>query len=308
MNPELTRREVLKAFPGLIVATRLILTGQEHFFQMGDVVIVDREHYLLRQNQSHPILDLEKYKRFSKLTEYGRKILPASTDLFARYPIVQPNKLTDLGLIDPFSGEFKDQKQFGGEMLVFFGGFMTDEGMPYSEILPDEDTFVEIRKKLRKTNWHARDALFFTYGEKGLNKYQSKHTVRLPQDNITNALEFFEKIKSLFPLVQFNLIAHSLGGIFALEVARRHQDAINNLILVNSPIRGIEQTFARRVETRFARQILKPMIGDEQVSDYLFSLWSNQLHQKTLDGFATSFIRSGRSLMVVIAEDDPIVP
>lgn len=276
--------------------------------QMGDVLTFDRYAFLLRSNKAYEILDLERYKRATKLEQYGRRIMPATIDELENYPLGQIPTSGGLGIIDPFTGELKDANQFGGEMLIFWAGFMTDEGMPYNEIVPTEDTFVEMRGEFKKYAFGLADSLFFTYGERGLDRYKAVHTGRSPKDNIANALEYFEIIKETFPLVQFNFIAHSLGGIFALEAARRHQDAINSLTLINSPIRGIRRTWDRALKTQIARELLRPYIGDEQVTGYLFNRWDDKTFQKDLDAFTLFFTGMGRGLTVVVSEDDPIVP
>lgn len=274
--------------------------------RMGDVVIVGNQAFLLRDNKAYPIPDLERYKKLTKFDKYGRGSFSLERDIFAQYPPAQLPTVPEV--IDPFSGQFKKGKPFGGEINVYFPGFITDNGVPFDVIKPAEDTFVEIRKKLMTQKWELFDSIFFTYGERGLGQYHAKETGRSPQENIREALAFFEQLKKDYPLAQFNFIAHSLGGIFALEAARKNPDAINNFILISSPVRGIDGNPVRRVQTQVAKQVLKPYVGDEKASDYLFDLWGNKKYQKELEQFGESFTKMGRGLTTVASEDDPIVP
>lgn len=293
-------------------ATPAILENRlRDVLQRGDVALIGERAFLLKEGRSYPILDLDKYKKGTKLEQYGRKILLSDKNLLTQYPpLTLPNRAGDLGIIDPFTGTFKNAQPFGGEINIFFGGFLTDEGAVYDSIVPGRDTFVTIRKTLKEEkHWQdLGDSFFFTYGEKGLDHYPAKNTARPPQENITKALEYFETLQELLPLTQFNLIGHSLGGVFALEVAKKYPDAVNNLVLINSPVRGIEQTLDRTFKVQTIRQFLKPIVGEEQTTSFLFERWGDKKYQEDLDKFATAFTKSGRKLLVITSSDDPIVP
>lgn len=294
--------EMSSASPGEVLGASI----SPDRLQMGDVVLMDQTAYLLRHNQAYPVLDLEKYRRFSKLAQYGRRVVSVPSSLAGEYPVVERRvPPLNIGVINPFTGLLEDPKSFGGEINLFFPGFLTDEGMPYESIYPAKETFVAVRKTLEAQKWGTADTIFFTYGKVGLDHYQASDTARSPQENIDHARNFLAKLKEEFPFAQFNLIAHSLGGIFALEAARQHLDAVNNLIFINSPIRGIEKTPDRVVKTWLA----KPFIGrEEKVTDYLFALWSNREYQEGLKIFVKHLISSGRKLKVIISSNDPIVP
>lgn len=277
--------------------------------QMGDVIVSGENSYLLRDSRFYPIPDLERYKTNTKFGKYGRKSWSLDTGSFPQLPVRELQATSNV--FDSFSGQFKRGRPLGGEINVYFPGFMTDKGIPYDIIRPEEDTFVDIREKLKERNWQLFDSIFFTYGKRAINKfseYQASDTSKSVGANIEHALEFMRYLKEIFPLAQFNLIAHSLGGIFALEVARKHGDAINNLILINSPVRGIDGNPVRRVQAQAAKLALKAYLGDEEVSDYLFDIWGKEGYQKDLVEFGESFTQTGRGLTIVTAEDDPFVP
>ncbi len=290
--------------PATVLGAKTSIGG----LQMGDVITVDNETFLLRLDKAYPILDLEEYKKSSKLAEYGRRIVPTGREILSQYPLGRTLPLSYLGIIDEFTGGLKNPKQFGGEMNVYFAGFMTDGGFVSEIVEPGKTTFVQIRQALQSQNWKLLDSLFFTYGEKGFDQYNAKDTAKNPAENITFAQEYLKTLKATYPLVQFNLFGHSLGGIFALEAARENPDAVNNLILINSPIRGIEGTWDRRAKTKILTRFLKPYVGDEQVSDYLFNLWEDKTYQADLEKFVESFTKMGRNFITISADDDPIVP
>lgn len=276
--------------------------------RLGDVITIGNNSYLLRDNKALPILNFEKYRRLSKMDEYGRRVWTLTGSVPSNYALGEVDSAP--GVIDIYSGQFKRGKKEGGEINVYFPGFMTDKGVPYDIIEPEQDTFVDIRTSLKENRWEPHDSLFFTYGAKAIKnfaQYESRDTANSPVENIEHALGFMEYLKESFPLAQFNLIAHSLRGIFALEATRKYEDAINNLILINSPVKGIDGNIARRAQVTVLKQALKPLLGDEKVTDYLFSLWRDS-HHRELEKFVQSFIKKGRKLSIVVAEDDPIVP
>ena len=221
------------------------------------------------------------------------------------FPGVSAVQIPPLGKIDPFTGELKSPDR---EALIFFGGFMTDEGIPYNEIVPIKDTFTDLRQKLKTYGWNATDSFFFTYGVRGIDRYKATDTARSPREIIKHTVEFFETIEQMFPLVQFHLFAHSLGGIFALEVAKRYSGKVKSLSFINSPVKGIEPTIGMRLRTGLLTQAVRPWIGEEKVTGYLFDLWNNREYQEGLVEFARNFTESGRKLVTVISKDDPIVP
>lgn len=280
----------------------------------GDLFVLNEKTYLLRNNKRYPIPNLEKYKRYTKFEPYGRKIFTSPAGSFNQLPLGEISKLPTI--IDLFTGEIKKNRPFGGEINVYFSGFLTDGGNISETIRSATDSFVDIRKNLLAQGWDpSLESIFFTYGEKAIEKataeYKAKNTARPPTENIKNALEFFQVLKEQFPPVQFNVFGHSLGAIFALEIARKHSDAINNLILINGPIRGLEASFLEKMAVKLAlKPALMPFIGgiEEKVTDYLFGIWEDKDYQKKLEEFVRFFTSIGRRMTIVIDKTDPIVP
>lgn len=276
----------------------------------GDVVFENNKHYLLRENSegkfAYEIPDFEKYKKLTKFDKYKRRTFNVGA-IPQGYKVQPFNKEKEGGLVDIHTGGWKDAKIFGGEINVFFPGFMTDEGDLHDAINPSNETFFDIRKELKKNHWDLLDNMFFTYGDKGFDEYSARKTVLNPLENIDKALKFFDYLKREFPLVQFNLIGHSLGGLFALEVAKQNPDCINNLILIDSPINGIKKDDSTSDKAKTLKNIIRPFIGEEYVTPYLFDRW-NQNSKDENEQFARLFIGSGHGLATLGSTYDLVAP
>lgn len=275
--------------------------------QEGDVVVTSDSSYLIRNGKKYSIPDLSEYKRLTKFEQYGRKIFTGQYDLSMFPPGVNPQKPL---IFDPFTGLPETNKQKGGEINVYFPGFLTDDGDPWNPHIPTRDSFVGLRTYLEeKKKWGEKDSLHFTYGKDMLDRYNPKDTAKSLQENIQNALSFFEKLKEEYPLVQFNLIGNSLGALLALEVARKHGDAINNVILFNGPLKGINRNGIHSVAAGILRRALDVGFGiKEKVSEDLYNLWDNEEYKKGVDDFSRQFAASGKGIRSYRADDDPIVP
>lgn len=276
--------------------------------QMGDVLQVGREAFLLRSNKAYLIPDLEQYIRNTKFNGYGRKIHPVSRSVLSQYQVI--SKFDSRPLIpDPVTGELKNAKPFGGEMIDFYSGIFTSEGIPHDQVVPERDTYKYIIDDLEeRKNFKVGDYLFYNHGAGQFDKFTPKDTLRPPEENIEFALSRAEQIKNSCPLVQLTAVGHSFGSVIALEVARKHPDLINNLILINGPVRGIEWNFLREGLRNIVRPLIRPFVGEEYVTDYLAKRWENKTFQRELEEFVRNFTGMGRDLTVVIAENDPIVP
>lgn len=155
------------------------------------------------------------------------------------------------------------------------------------------------------------DSLYFTYNKQfihGLDEYLSKDTVIDPKENIKKALEFFDQLKKAFPLAQFNLFGFSLGGIFAREVAMQNMDCINNLVLLDSPIRGLKDSFDTRIKTAILNKAIQGFVDEEYVTDYLFKIRKDEDYQKQLEERARTFISLGRNFTIFSSDLDPVAP
>lgn len=280
--------------------------------EAGDVIFVGDQPYLLRNGQKYPIGDIDRFVEYTKFAKYGGRVFREGKtldDIPAGF--VPDGKY----FFDPYTGLPKANKPFGGEMNLYVAGFLTSGGDVFDVQRPEQDTFGRITSRQRSNNWDpGLDSGHFPYGEKSIDKgfteYTVEDTMRNPEENAQHGLEFFETFKREMPLVQYNLIAHSLGGLFALAIAAKHYDAINNVILINSPIRGFSGSDdCQKAGTWVLKQGLRLYKRqDEKVTDYLFSLWNNKVYQREIEDFAAFFRSLGKRLIIVHTQDDRIAP
>ncbi len=66
---------------------------------------------------------------------------------------------------------------------------------------------------------------------------------------------FADAIEPMLP-DQFALIAHSLGGMVALELASRHAQRVNALVLIET-VATVQASFAQRVQASVALQVMR---------------------------------------------------
>lgn len=288
----------------------------------GDVIIVDGRPYLFRRNVRFIIPDLGKYTHNSKLDKYGGRIFNLPGEEYRRYPIINPadysNNLDWLIDLQPdlqdkaaIRRRIDNKIHYGGEMLVFFPGFMTDDGDVFDVAKPRQDTFTTLIRGLMPRGWGYEDCLFFNYGEKlWVDSYDTKSTARSPEQNIKFARQFLQRLKEEFPLLRFNVVGHSLGAVLALAAVMEHHDAVNNLVLLNGPINGIEGDLTRRALVAGLKNSVFRVsdITDEQVTGFLFDLWDDKRHRENVENFMSYLRRIKRGATVMIDEGDMIVP
>lgn len=287
---------------------------QEGFPRAGDVVVIDNKYYLLRENNLRLLTPelFEEHKRATKFESYGRKLFLATPRTIGSLPVAQPKSLLPR-LIEPYTGDLKWNRRAGAEMPLFVSGFIDDKGVPYGEIRPTKETFINLRAELGRRGWDFFYSLFFTYGKKKMEEveveYKARDTAINPEINKKHMRDYGSDLEEELPFVQINPIGFSFGGLLALEFARARPDKVNMLTLINSPIRGIRKTVDRQALTLALRALLKFGYGvDEEVTEYLFNLWENRKYQRELDEFVEWFTASGKKLIVYISDNDPIVP
>jgi parallel beta-helix repeat protein len=125
---------------------------------------------------------------------------------------------------------------------------------------------------------HPDDELIeFSYSSKGWNTPFSKaDTLQGITDAITNLMEIYGRA---YPNAKFDIIAHSLGGVVALDAMVRSpflRDRTNAIVTVDSPIRGIgdPKLFAAAV-------LAEPFCGAEFTGEEVvgFRVWDDLYEQ-----------------------------
>lgn len=206
----------------------------------GDIVVDGQASYLIRSNIAQLIPDLQRFLYNSKFK--GRVLHPTGNilvDTFDKY--LKHENIDTPYVIDQFSGQIRQAMPFGGEGIVYYPGLLTERGFPLDTITFDNDGFVEIRKDLKeKSKFELSNSNFYTYSAVGLNSYTRADTLKPVMDNILNSIAYMSILERQQPYVQFTVIAHSFGGVLALEAVRRSMGSVNNLILIDVPFEGFD--------------------------------------------------------------------
>lgn len=294
---------------GLFVREQPRVIEQEQKIPDGSIMSSPSGQALLNNGKLYT-LPL-RYVHNSRFLEHGGTIVSVNRLPMSEYP---PGVLEQEAVIlDVFTGQPEHNKINGGEMNIFWGGFMTDVGGTYIVILPWKDTFQSIRGKqgLGQQGWTELDYLFFTYGKEDLKleRYGVNDTVADPVKNMRHAIVYYKRIKEQFPLARFNFIAHSLGGIYALEVAMEMPELINNLIFIGCPLTGFPDDWFTWVKAKGAKSLIDAFIEpNEEVIDYLLQAGGNSEYQKKANEFSRRFTQRGGGILYVANTQDGVVP
>lgn len=271
----------------------------------GDLIVDQGGEYLLRSNVA--MRTPPRYWEFSKGDAFGRKKFAnlsefIKRDIFERFHKKEKIDVPPF-LIDEFSGQERRGMPDGGEMIIYFPGAWTSRGFPLDgSIKFDADPFVKIRERLTKSNWQLYNSNFFTYEAYGLKEYKASDTLRPVPYNIRAAIAFMDSLKISFPFVQFHVVAHSLGGIFAIEAVKRHMDIVNSLTLIDVPFGGLD-TPVKEIQEALSK--IGISIGDNPAT-YLEEIKKDPNTQKDLDKFGSNFTGRKRKLNVIRGKNDKI--
>jgi len=285
--------------------------------QMGDIIVIGNNAQLLSNELRYQIRDLPTYLRRSKTKGkvHTFKNDEEARGIFAQYPQGK-YKSFEFGL---GQGDVKRENQDGGEKLILIQGFLSSDSRPYLQIIPRKDTFIALRKRLKADGWdpdpsdpRLKDILFldsyiFTYSEDELKTQSLAYTFESPEKINDIARSFIKKLIERSPFDQNNGFGHSLGGIYVLEMAMAYPFAFNNLIIVNSPILGLDLNILQKAGIGILRENLSQFgIDPTKVIDYLSKLWGDERKNK-LKQFFHDFTKRGGKVLIVYTEGDVIV-
>lgn len=142
-------------------------------------------------------------------------------------------------------------------------------------------------------------------------QYRVEDTTKSLEETFRQAEEWVEYVLKKNPLVRLNLIGHSLGGLIMLHIARKYPGIVNNLILIASPVLGINGNgpinFAKiqAAKLEAARRLAG---GKEEVVDYLTTLWNDEKRKEELHEFSEAFTKKGGQIHIIGSSDDGVVP
>lgn len=322
-----TRREVLPilagATLGLITSPNLLEARKysptslhlNSLPEQGTVVITTQgQPFLIRELSNAGMVlipDKDRYIEDTQPEQHGRKIIPdVGSDIINKYKAVRlavsPEKLL---MADPLTGELKHIRRFGGRILVFFGGFSTENGNMPTLIDPSKQTFGTLMNALKPLGWQLEDSSHSTYGRRGLNSYRSADTAKPPEQNIKASLDDVKIIQETYLLAQIIAFGHSLGAEMASKAVMAYPHLFDKVFLFCGPVRGIEETPERRLIMPIVRAALMAKIGTtEYVSQYFFNKWEDENDHREIDNFGRSFMKDKRRIWTFYGDGDQIVP
>lgn len=291
---------------------------------LGDVITSNGNAFLLNgDGRRYPLRggELDTYTTASKLREYNRGVFPVSREFAEKYPVGQRS---GEGILVSQSTLLSVENHMG-EVVVPWMGMLTSGNDSSSEIRPL--SFPQITQALMLRGWRDPQNLLFSYGSKPVGKsveqairdggfgYTIFDTLRPLRDISADAITHIKYVQEILPYCQQNHLMHSLGGVGGMEAIMRHPSSTNCVVIVSSPVRGMPKDLVRSKLFDFARNIASQYKGAEKIVggalaliNDLLALWENKEHQRRLDEFTLSFVESGKKLIVVIDENDPIVP
>lgn len=291
----------------------------------GDIVTINEEAFLLSSNgKRYPFANQEefaKYQQASRLHEYQRRVFATSNNAVAAFPIGK--RENDAFLVSPSTG-FPMANQMGEIVMPWAGLFTSDQ---LTSVTP-EGTFPAIFNKLQQQDWPNPRATQYMYdvgprNRAQIGEYSALDTLRPIAELLKGAGEHKKALHDLLPYCQENDIGHSLGGVLAINAVMEHPDFSNCLVLIDAPVRGVKKDIWRGfIYDKFPWDWLisisdnkdynlgidrKQIEGVRTLFGDLFSLAEDKEYQKKLDDFSTSFVASGKKLIVVMDKSDPIV-
>ncbi len=307
MTPEISRRQFLKVAAGAALAPVELFAQEEKAGQsMESVVFQTPEGYfIVREGEKYKLPDgFEKYSRGTKLSEHGRQVQSVgSLDL----PEAKVELLDQV--IDSISGNLKNHNR-NASMPLVVPGFIDKGNNGLNPVLTIDPggTFEDLLGRFQKNGWSYKfDTLALKRRKAGEGLDTVGDTLSNPKDHIKNMGEQIKLFKKDFPFTQLVAFGFSLGGVELISAAMEHPDVFNDIVLIESPIRGVPRSW----ETTTQQIAIKTGVAIafqayEHVTDYLMGLWDDKDYQKKLVNFVKDFTSSGKRIVSVTLDTDGI--
>lgn len=280
-------------------------TSQESFDDL--VVSTQGKNYIAKADLAFEIPEVVVFQRKSKydINEKGKVV--QLTSLFnLKISKVENGEI----VLDPCTSSVTESSPQGGEITKYFPGFLDEDGTIRTEINPQEQTFKTIRNRL-KQEWGDKREIFSQWGACGVQRqYTAKDTGKSLPESIEQEDKVFKAQKKSSPLVRYNFVGYSLGAPLALEVARRNSHAVNNIILIDGPIKGLKlpKSFTKD-DLAAARAGIQLRYGfDEKISQYLLDLAQNTAYHQQIEDFARDFTSTEKKLITITSSSDQFMP
>lgn len=276
----------------------LLMDGRSQIYLLGPngrkYLVPDRDQYLFYTKQEGKIVLSETAEVRDALTKYPTAAVPQEEAIIVL-------------------GDIKKNKPKGGELIGYGTGFMTEDGIPKDGLMRPKGAFVRFKSRMQSLDFTEKDNLLDPWGKEReiFNTYSAVDTGQRLETSVDNLIDLLLWLYGKFPLCKQNWIVHSLDGVvFVLALMKKPEllSIINNLVLLSSPVRGLDPFHKALLDlVKGQYPILNDYLNNEKVSADLAKLWDSPSHKKDVDELGKTMIALGIGLISAGARDDPIV-
>jgi pimeloyl-ACP methyl ester carboxylesterase len=238
---------------------------------------------------------------------FNRRAFVLAPTVLRKIPVgevPEPKGVKELGWLD-WDGRLVEFQPYGGRMIIFMGGY---GGSSFSQ----SEAFRWIKEKLVEKGWRRTQFLEATYkidinalprGEIKPQDYQPEDTKLDPMLSVSKLRLELRRYKELLPLTKFILIGHSLGGFIAFEAALAHTDAVEAVITLDSPLKGVDRSFW----SESVDKIIIDFMGKE-VGEYLVKIGDDPATAEIVENKAKKLRSQGVRVFTITNKDDIFIP
>lgn len=230
-------------------------------FKASDLITTDNKiWWYLRNKSRYTINDVRKFRKNILSTPKQSKI---PSWMLEQIPVGQ-EKHKGQEFFTDWNGKPIETQPDGGRIVIFIPGWGSEQNTA-------EAAFFKIREKLLEKGWrepqlpHTTYNTGFDFRKREINPqpYTQDDTKRHPPQNISSLNLLIKYYKENLPRTKIILVGHSLGGFLALNAAFNHPDAIETVITISSPLKGIDDTIVQEackfLTENFDLDILSPV-------------------------------------------------
>lgn len=305
----------LSSCNGLLVPQREGLEKLVQTPKAGDLLMDKKSQiYLLGPNgRKYLVPDRDQYlfyiKQEGKIVLSGTREVEDALDRYPTAAVPQEKLIVVLG-------DIKTNKPKGGELIGYGTGFMTEDGIPNDGLVRPKGAFLRFKSRMQSLDFTERDNVLDPWGREReyreyFNTYSAADTGQGLETSVDNLIDYLLWLYGEFPLCKQNWIVHSLDGVVFVRALIKKPELlsiINNLILLSSPVRGLDPFHKALFDlARSQYPILDVYLNNEKVSTDLANLWNSAAHQKAVDELGKTMVALHIGLISAGARDDLIV-
>lgn len=290
------------------ILIQLLPEGEAISFLPGDVVGHEEIGiWYLRNGKRYRVQNWDWFKSRQK---FDRGEWPVARELIERIPVGEvPRPAPGETGIRNWDGTMKEFQPFGGRMIIYMGGHGSNSS---SQTV----SFEVIKEFLRQDGWNDNVSLEGTYSLIESNEgffpvgYSEIHTYRNPQESIKKVELLIQWYKERFPLTKFILVGHSLGGFILFNSARAHVDAVETVVTLDSPLKGIDRVLLTRLTEAGDELIARGarLFSNSEVGRYLADKGDDEKFGQEAEVNGWYLVSHGVRLITATNKDDIFIP